>query len=373
MAAGFLLSAPRDRSRSDAIDGLRAVLAFHVLFTHAVLWASASVRDGWLYKALAAIEWTLRNGASVAHETHPSVLAFIVLSGYCIHRNGLRSPEGVRSYALRRLFRIVPVFVAGVLLGVLCVLALGRLSPASVPIFAGSDGVSPLCVGAKLLGLSAFLPELHRCSFQGNAPLVTVAVEMWLYAAYPLLILLLGRRFGGPVFGGILAAALIGGFAWTASDPALREWWNNGSFLGFLAYWWLGAACAAREMADRMWRAVPATAALWLGLALWVAFAGSGAVAPHWLEIKKLAFAVLAAALIARIDQRRIGVGLARLAPAGLASYSIYAVHAPILLVLLLAGVHYLAAMALAAAAGVAVHLAVERPMIALGRTQAPA
>jgi peptidoglycan/LPS O-acetylase OafA/YrhL len=369
MASRLLLSAPRDRTRSDAIDGLRALLALHVLFTHAILWASAADRDGFLYKLLAGLEWTLRNGASVAHETHPSVLAFIVLSGYCIHRNGLRAPgDDVKAYARRRVFRIVPVYVIGVLLGVIAVVALQYLSPAIVPIFAGSDGVSPLCVLAKLGGVSAFVPSLHRCSFQGNAPLVTVAVEMWLYLAYPVAILLLATRAGGMALVALLIVALGGGFAATASDAGLREWWNNGAFFGFVVYWWIGAACVSRPFAARAWTAAPFIAALWLSLAVWTAYAGSGTVAPLVLEVKKLAFAVLVGALITRIDSGRMGASLARLAPLGRASYSIYAVHGPVLLVLLVSGVHYLVAMALATAAGVAVYAAIERPMLAFGR-----
>jgi len=117
-------------------------------------------------------------------ETHPAVLAFIVLSGYCIHRSGFRrGPADHAGYGIRRFFRIYPVYLAATLFGLVVVtLALGRW-PALAYELSGTKEVDLRCVAAKLAGVSAFAPSLNLCTFQGNAPLHTVMVEMWLYAA----------------------------------------------------------------------------------------------------------------------------------------------------------------------------------------------
>ncbi len=49
-----------------------------------------------------------------------------------------------------------------------------------------------MCVAAKLTTLAAYFPIAHPCDFLGNAPLLTVMVEIALYAFYGLA-LWLGR------------------------------------------------------------------------------------------------------------------------------------------------------------------------------------
>ena len=93
---------------------------------------------------------------------------------------------------------------------------------------------------AKLLGLSAVFPMLNAKAYQANAPLHTVMVEIWLYAVYPVAMLLICRFKDQAVAIAFTVIWLIG-LAWCAVNPKYIIWWHNGSLLGFLAYWWIGA------------------------------------------------------------------------------------------------------------------------------------
>jgi peptidoglycan/LPS O-acetylase OafA/YrhL len=107
-----LATAPRRFGRSLGIDSIRAVLALWVLSSHAIYWTPPIYRGSFGFGLLTRLEWRLRQGQSVVDEAHPAVLSFIVLSGYCVHRNGLRATStSVRQFALRRIFRIVPVYL----------------------------------------------------------------------------------------------------------------------------------------------------------------------------------------------------------------------------------------------------------------------
>src|SRR5262249_34673497 len=104
--------------RSDGLDVLRAALALYVVTVHVAQWGPLSGTGA--PSALRAMErWNV--GLFQSHgETNVAVLAFIVLSGYCIHRNGARRGGSwmPATYAIRRFFRIVPVFVVATVFGV---------------------------------------------------------------------------------------------------------------------------------------------------------------------------------------------------------------------------------------------------------------
>jgi peptidoglycan/LPS O-acetylase OafA/YrhL len=92
------------------------VLAIAVVLAHLISWAplttgiSDLISDG-MQGFLDVVQ--------PAAETYPAVLGFIVLSGYCIHRNGLRRQEAsFPSYAVRRTFGIVPVYLLAVAAGI---------------------------------------------------------------------------------------------------------------------------------------------------------------------------------------------------------------------------------------------------------------
>lgn len=320
--------------RSQGIDALRAYFALWVLLAHAIPWAHYHQGETLLLRAASIAQKLFQPTL----EIHPAVLGFIVLSGYCIHKSGFRSVE---SYARRRFFRIAPVYVLGIAAGVAGFLISHSPMSATAELSIG-------CLAAKLTGLPTFYPALRECTFQGNGPLHTVMVEIWLYAAYPLL---LGRwRL-------ILAIWALGAVAVSFSAD-LWAWWNTASLPGFLLFWWIGAAAVHPEIQSWLRRHVGRIALCWLVLTLLVL---AWRIAPL-AELRKIPFALLMAWLIIALEGRRLP-----LAGLGLAGYSIYAFHAPITYSLLSAGVSVWATMVAAVAFGFLMYRLVEVPFMRWG------
>jgi len=81
--------------RFQAIEGLRGVLAWAVVFSHLVYFANI-YRHGF--------------GGWIAHLGRPSVLIFIIVSGFVITHVIIERPESYRTYLTRRFMRIFPLF-----------------------------------------------------------------------------------------------------------------------------------------------------------------------------------------------------------------------------------------------------------------------
>ena len=357
-----MLLSPVVRLRSEGIDGLRAILALWVLLAHAVPWSVATGQAPTFLSDVAAV---LQRSFQPAGETHPAVLAFIVLSGYCIHRNGMRlnTTVDMRRYAVRRFFRIYPVYGLAILAGVVGLAISMDHAPGLAAGLSGTSGITAACVAAKALGIPSLVTMPHGCSFQGNAPLNTVMAEMWLYAAYPVLLIGVGARGGERGIWRVVLAVWVAGIAAMTLDRSLTPWWHNTSFCGFLAYWWIGAKAVDPEDGApirRAWR--------WL-LAGWVLL--SVPLVLHWadwpavVELRKMVFAILVAMLISRIDRSRIPLGW--LSVLGAAGYSIYAFHAPVVYTLLIYGVPLWATVLAAVCLGLAGYRWVERPCMRVG------
>jgi len=90
---GGIADAPILGFRSPGIDVARGLLALWVLCAHLFAWSSALNQGNGVLTAI--FEWLGRLFQSNG-ETHPAVLGFIVLSGYCIHRTGFRQRRTVR-------------------------------------------------------------------------------------------------------------------------------------------------------------------------------------------------------------------------------------------------------------------------------------
>lgn len=320
--------------RSQGIDALRAIFALWVmLLAHLIPWTRSDVPilaplANWLIRAF-------QGGAPQDLPTHPAVLAFIVLSGYCIHKSGLRG--SVSAYAIRRLFRIYPIFVAATLFGLAASAFCLWYSPEAASKFSLNARIHLECLGAKLTSLASFQPLQSRgvCRYYGNGPLNTVMAEIALYAVYPILMIGIGKRWPRlmwPAILGVWSAVFV--LAWL--EPRLRWWWNNASVYGFLLYWWLGAALVDPRIvtiARSRWALILAVGAL----ALLVAYSLQNEVLGMvTIEARKLAIATVTCCLIARHDQ--IGRWLRGLAPLGEAGYSLYAFHAPICYTMLIIG-----------------------------------
>ena len=336
-----------------------------MVFAHLVPWARFIQGPGAVPGPLVWVMGKLLEVFQPGDETHPAVVGFIVLSGYCIHRNGFRRSGGsLVSYAMRRCFRIYPVYTLAVAAGVAGFFAVDFLNPAPGHALAGADHVGAGCLAAKLLGLGAFVPMLNPCAYQGNPPLATVGVELWLYALYPAIVALVLRRRPERDLWFILLVCWAAGIILITVVPELRDWWHNGSLLGFLLYWWIGARFVDQEFAGRVWKWSPVILATWLALTVVVLFV---AAPPFAIEPRKVLLAVLFGGLVARWDQ--LPATLFRRATFfGRAGYSLYAFHAPSLYVLLIVGVPWWGAGAAALLIGVMAFELFESPCQRLGR-----
>ena len=101
-----ILNNPRRSYRSHAMNLIRFSLTLFVVFVHIVPWyARLNLNVNPYYVIL---NDAITKIFQPLCETNPAVLGFITLSGYCIHRNGLRvfdfNPYNLKKYFIRRFF-----------------------------------------------------------------------------------------------------------------------------------------------------------------------------------------------------------------------------------------------------------------------------
>lgn len=351
--------------RSPTIDVARGLLAFWVLCAHLFAWSSA-LNQGSV--VLAATFERLGRLFQSNGETHPAVLGFIVLSGYCIHRTGFRRRGGSRiaAYATRRFFRIWPVYLLATMVGVTLFLAAHFENPQTASSLSGTARISAGCVLAKLSGASVFRPSLHVCSFQGNAPLTTAMVEEWLYILYAVVFHAVLLRGGEKPFWLAVLVAWIAGLVYTSTHAEHLAWWHNGSLIGFLPYWWMGAAFLGGGVRRLVASVKYPLMATWGVLTLVLA---AGRVESLFVvEARKAIFACLFGLSIAALDLAKAPGWLRPGALVGRAGYSVYAFHAPLLVLTLTLGAPWWLAGATTVAGSLAIYLLYEKPLTDLGK-----
>jgi len=137
-----LLDPPTLTGRSNGIDFLRGWFSIQVLVLgHVAFWAvfaqgRAAVPSA--VKGLAsALVWLFQSRA----ELNPAVLGFIVLSGFCIHRNGLRPGSPIQPFAIRRAFRILPVFGLATFAGIALFGLSAQISPSLASALTGTTEI----------------------------------------------------------------------------------------------------------------------------------------------------------------------------------------------------------------------------------------
>ena len=259
--------------------------------------------------------------------------------------------ERWRTYALRRFWRIYPLYA----LALLAFFALGAYPP-------HADGPAP---GADLLVHAAMLHTLVPDHLNLiNPSLWSLAVEAQLYALYPLV--WLGLRRWGPVRVLLLATALAA--LWHAGIPHLtRSPWVAHLPWRWGFEWVLGAFVAETVTTGRGPRGWTVAAAAALG-ALALAPSRSPLL---YAAVPPVVFALVVAWVAGRPAAPRAGGPLAAL---GRVSYALYLVHQPLLAALGLwlvgRGVRTvdLLPFALAAAGAFAAALALAAPLERLGR-----
>jgi peptidoglycan/LPS O-acetylase OafA/YrhL len=320
-----------------SLDALRGGCALVVFLSHWHLWSTFTPQgaferglhialDG-IYDALSAVTWP-----TGGH--HPAVIGFFVLSGFCIHFSyewKLRqSPPPLpvwRNYFLSRFLRIMPVYWTACALGLLFV-AVQRGWPASDSLLNLHATATPLQIVVRFAGLAGLFPEEI---FAGNYLLNTVAVEMIVYAVYPAIHRFAARgawRELGLVFLLLHAIAIVL-LSWVTP-----YWVFNSVFM--LGLFWYAGALAAHLFVARDWRATGAQ----LGAA-WIFFLVTKLV-PHFYGltfIKQAAWGLVCMLGISWVlgSEERHGAAKAEsiiraLRHTGRLSYTLYAVHAPIIM-----------------------------------------
>ncbi len=365
--------APDAPARLWTLDVLRGLCAGIVFLSHWHLWSDFTPRGpletsfqraaAWTHDAVAVLTWP-----TGGH--HPAVLGFFVLSGFCIHypfaRRALAGapPPVWRDYLWRRWLRIVPVYWAACALGALFVAA-QVLHPAPSPLLQLHASGAWTDFFIRLTGLAGIWP---REIFAGNYILTTVTVEIFMYAAYPLLHapMLDGRWRRVALLFLTLHAFAITLLAWFSP-----YWVFNSIFM--LGVFWFAGALAAQFYLHRP----RALAGRWL-LAAWLVFLVTKAV-PHFTGLNLLKQAVWAVVCVIGIfwclrwENHAAFAGHAvtrALRRVGDLSYSLYAVHTPAIMfaswtLLHLGAVSYglqlVLTMVYSVAATLVVHFGVER------------
>jgi len=274
---------------------------------------------------------------------HPAVIVFFVLSGYWVGGTVVR---GVKrgsfcwsDYCTARMTRLWLVLLPAILLTQL----LDRLGSAIRPssdIYKGSaayhtvvpvEGPLAHLNWSETLGNAFFVQSLHTATLGSNSPLWSLAYEFWYYALFPAALVAISqnavknvRIASGAVF---VAGCLI-----TGPDV-----------LVLFPVWLLGAALSWKQGAvQRYTESLPthitAAAKAALSLAL-LAAAGISVYLSFDSRLTAAVVAVPAAGLLALLigGQRPNKVQMAVLRPLSSAaewSYSLYAVHMPILAIL---------------------------------------
>ena len=192
-------------------------------------------------------------------------------------------------------------------------------------------------------------------------------VEIGLYAFYALVFFIGGASVvycacGASIIVGLAIAAM------NLRHPLLYDWWQNSSLLAFLPYWWIGAA--AIQPAIRRWIMAHWLLffAAWLTLTMLSAYLDPTAITA---EIRKLVFAGLITCLVVKFDRDTMPAN--PISFIGKAGYSIYAIHAPLAVYLVILGLPWWITCAIVVAAGLFSYFAFERPLNLTGHRFAKA
>jgi peptidoglycan/LPS O-acetylase OafA/YrhL len=330
------MSAPAP-SRLWALDVLRGLCATVVFLSHWYVWSNFSPSGqaqvfvhsflGNCYDTITLFTWPTGGN-------HPAVIAFFILSGFCIHgpverrfREQNLLPDW-KLYFKRRFFRIAPVYWVSSLLG-LFFIALYRWHPTGDELLSLHASGTYRHMAVRLFGLAGVFPQEV---IAGNYLLNTVSSEIIMYAVYPLLFLVALRK-GGWFFLGILFVGLQVGSLSLLSTFSPYWVFNSVAMMG--VFWYLGALCAHLFFV-RNWR-IPLAGVI----GVWSLFLLLKAM-PHFygLNMAKQAAWGLSCALFImwaldfELHHEQLGKSALIRFMRFLAdiSYSLYAVHTPVIM-----------------------------------------
>lgn len=350
--------------RSARVEALRAVAALSVVVAHC--WQYA-YHFGW---ASISPYWH----RIVATAGNSGVELFFALSGYLIFRPfarrafGAGPPVAIGNYARNRLLRIVPLYWVAVI----------------VLLLATAHGGT----ATQWLRFMGFAQNFSGRTLETvDGPMWSVVVEVQFYVLLPLLasaIAAVARGSKAVAASGVLAAGVVSAAAmyhfgahspvWSRSLPATFYGFVPGMLLALLQIEW--------DQRRPAWvRSLVARRDVWLvvGLGLWLADEWFVGIEPPLTMVA--AFLTVGAVVLPLTDGPGARVLDARpLALVGVASYSLYIWHVPVIaqLVKLSAlGTHFLALLVVGLPASLVAaalsYAVVERPALRLRRTWATA
>lgn len=305
------------------LDSLRALMAFAVFVSHAQFLSATEI-------------WSFSLGGL-------AVTVFIMLSGFAITKSLMGSHATYRQYIARRFWRIYPVYLVGLALG----LAVSWLTPDLLQSLGWVHGPSVARIvqrtasehemfgahlGAHLMLLHGAIPDavLYGSALAFNSPAWSLSLEWQFYLLAPAIIGAVKLALRLPPLGRVAAFAATLAVL-VVARAQLAAWYDQvPSFLPQqLVFFLIGIASALRlEWATATRRRLFACAA---GIVLVGAALGgvTNLMATSLWALTLVACAHTAPAWTAPV--RRV-LSLPRLALAGEASYSFYIIHEPLML-----------------------------------------
>lgn len=333
---------PRQRIRLDYLDGIRALCALGVMAGHMGV-------GGFFAETSRPLPLLLRFLASLTLFGPFAVAVFIVLSGYCLmipvaSASGNVLPGGVKSYFFRRARRMLPPYYVA-LVGSTLLLASGLMRDSqATPFQAAQMNLTP----ATFLSHVFLVHNLkHDWIFQINGPMWSVATEWDIYLFFPLLLLPILRRSG---IGATVVAAYVVGIA----PHFLLHRWLDLTSPWYLSLFAIGMTGATVGFSQDPRLTTARNRFPWGGISVVLAalLVVAFAVKPARLPSYPLYFVepILGLAVTCLLIHCTNGVMRAEgsrapwilrllerppLVACGLFSYSIYLVHAPLLMIAL--------------------------------------
>jgi peptidoglycan/LPS O-acetylase OafA/YrhL len=306
------------QNRFQYLDVLRGFAVLSVFLTH------------WGWGGVDQLAWLFQNTFWANRGLHAGVIMFIVLSGFCIHFQQAEAEHNVlanhnidywKKYLIRRFFRILPVFLFGCILGII---SLCWNAEESFIFFRSVAGFSFVFAWAPY-GAPV-----------GNEILCIVQVLCWIYVAYPFMCL--GKIIGGwkLVLG---FAALFYAVAMCMAYLGIDPTWAGRSFYALFIYWVLGAISAEYWVSygrtispKRSGLLIVVSFLLYIGFCHYVNIKGGHYIKSFILALlcAGLLFCVMSAEIKRKSEYTWITKAMSSL---GEGSFSLYAVHYPILVV----------------------------------------
>jgi peptidoglycan/LPS O-acetylase OafA/YrhL len=344
-------------NRIPQIDFYRGAAALAVFISHFFAWARWDNRV-YLF-AKSAYEKALKI-FQMSGEGHPGVVCFIVLSGFCIHMvysnkelHQLNISKEIRKFYLRRFFRIYPLFAIATIIGICAVLYIEHTNAATkqdLQLFSASTikHVSASNIAQKMLIVSGIFPPTYDYTYLGNAPLASVVTEMWLYICYPLFFYLLRKKGWATIFILTTVLYLLLPIVWNiVGQEVYYSWWLF-SLCNYYVLWALGAFAAEvvfgkiKLAQGHVLKMLAVAGIVYFGLFILSRVVPNSNIKLLRMLMLGLAFAALLITTIKgwtspsyRFYAILKSYLLKPIASLGDISYSLYAIHAPIVMILL--------------------------------------